>query len=306
MFVEFDGNVHKYGISLGDSGGILRKIERLSIFYCIKNLYKKRGKNFYKYIKNGRLEMMEIFDAIVLGFVQGVTEFLPVSSSGHLFLLQTWQGTEPSITLEILLHMGTLVAVIGFFWKEVFRIIREMFHKGGDTLGWKLLVATILTAPLGLVMQIYFSPEMTVSLVGGTLIITALLIVSSELFRPNGVREFSWKIAIFLGLIQGIAVLPGISRSGLTIVFLILMGIERRKAAEISFLLAIPTICGALVFSAGEAEFSSFVGDPAVLIGLIVSAVSAVGAIAWMLKLIEGKWIWFAPYCALLGVILLF
>ncbi len=249
---------------------------------------------------------MQILNTIILGFVQGVTEFLPVSSSAHLFLLQTWQGTEPSIALEILLHVGTLIAVIGFFWKEIFRILKEMFRKNGDSLGWKLLVATVLTAPLGIVMQEYFSPEMTLPLIGGTLIITAFLIVSSELFRPRVVREFSWKIAIFLGLIQGIAVLPGISRSGLTIVFLILIGIERRKAAKISFLLAIPTILGALVFSFGEADFLTLTGNIGVWVGLVVSAIAAVGAIAWMLKLIEGKWIWFAPYCALLGIWLLF
>ncbi len=249
---------------------------------------------------------MEILDGVILGFVQGVTEFLPVSSSGHLFLLQTWQGTEPSIALEILLHVGTLLAVVGFFWKEIIRVTKEMFRKGGDSLGWKLIVATFLTAPLGIAFQTYFSPEMTFPLVGGTLILTALLIVASEWFRPKIERNFSWKITIFLGLVQGMAVLPGISRSGLTIAFLILLGIERRKAAEISFLLAIPTILGALVFSAGEADFSELIGDPALWIGFAISAIAAVGAIAWMLKLIEGKWIWFAPYCALLGAWLLF
>lgn len=249
---------------------------------------------------------MQIGDTIILGLAQGITEFLPVSSSGHLFLLQTWQGVAPSITLEILLHVGTLVAVIGFFWKEILRIIREMFTKRGDKLGWKLLTATILTAPLGLLIQEYFSPEMTISLVGITLVITALLIVAAEWFRPKKIQIFSWNIALVLGLIQGIAVLPGISRSGLTIAFLIFLGIGRRKSAEISFLLSIPTIIGALVFSFGEADFSSLTTDMSVWIGCAVSAIAAVGAIAWMLKLIEGKWIWFAPYCALLGIILIF
>ncbi len=249
---------------------------------------------------------MQIGDTIILGLAQGITEFLPVSSSGHLFLLQTWQGVAPSITLEILLHVGTLVAVIGFFWKEILRIIREMFLKGGDKLGWKLLTATIFTAPLGLLIQEYFSSEMTIPLVGITLVITAILIVAAEWFRPKKIQIFSWNIALVLGLIQGIAVLPGISRSGLTIAFLIFLGIGRRKSAEISFLLSIPTIIGALVFSFGEADFSSLTVDMSVWIGCVVSAIAAVGAIAWMLKLIEGKWIWFAPYCALLGIILIF
>lgn len=249
---------------------------------------------------------MELLDGALLGFVQGVTEFLPVSSSGHLFILQLWKGMEPSIALEIFLHVGTLIAVVGFFFSRICAIVRDMFHRGGDVLGWKLLLSTILTAPLGLLLQKYCSPEMTLQLVGGTLIITAFLIAGAEWFRSKQKRSFTWKIAVFLGLIQGIAVLPGISRSGLTIALLILIGLPRKQSAEISFILAIPTILGALVFSFGEADFSTLTGDIGVWVGFAVSAIAAVGAIAWMLKLIEGKWIWFAPYCVLLGAFLLF
>jgi undecaprenyl-diphosphatase len=249
---------------------------------------------------------MQILDGILFGFVQGVTEFLPVSSSGHLFLLQMWKEMEPSITLEILLHVGTLIAVIGFFFPKICKILREMFRSGGDSFGWKLLVATILTAPTGILIHNFFTEEITMRLVGITLLITAVLIVLAEWLRPQKTREFTWKVAILLGLVQGLAVLPGISRSGLTIAFLILIGLPRKQSAEISFLLAIPTILGALIFSFGEADFSTITGDVAVWIGFAVSAVAAVGAIAWMLKLIQGKWIWFAPYCALLGAWLLF
>jgi undecaprenyl-diphosphatase len=249
---------------------------------------------------------MQILDGVIFGFVQGVTEFLPVSSSGHLFLLQMWKGMEPSITLEILLHVGTLIAVIGFFFPKICKILREMFRRGGDSLGWKLLLATFLTAPTGILMHNFFTGEITMRLVGITLLITAALIVLEEWLRPKKTREFTRKVTILLGLVQGLAVLPGISRSGLTIAFLILIGLPRKESAEISFILAIPTILGALVFSFGEADFSTLTSDAAVWIAFVVSAVAAVGAIAWMLKLIQGKWIWFAPYCALLGVWLLF
>ncbi len=251
--------------------------------------------------------MMEILHAVILGFVQGVTEFLPVSSSGHLWLLLEYWDIR-SLSLEVVLHAGSLLAVIGFFWKDIIRIVREMFRRGGDSLGWKLLVATLLTAPTGILMHNFFTGEMTTRLVGITLLITAGLIVAAEVFRPQKVREFTWKIAILLGLVQGLAVLPGISRSGLTIAFLILIGLPRKQAAENSFLLAIPTILGALFFSIldNNASETLIFLQVTTWIGFAVSAVAAVGAIAWMLKLIEGKWIWFAPYCALLGAWLIF
>ena len=249
---------------------------------------------------------MEIVHAIVLGFVQGITEFLPISSSGHLWLLLEYWHIQ-SLSLEVVLHAGSLVAVIGFFWKDILRIIRDMFTKGGDTLGWKLVVATILTTPTGILMHNFFTGEMTIRLVGITLLVTAGLIAAAEYFRPQNVRVFTWKIAIFLGLVQGLAVLPGISRSGLTIAFLILIGLPRKKAAETSFLLAIPTILGALLFASMDTSSESTLFlQPVTWVGFAVSAIAAIGAIAWMLKLIEGKWIWFAPYCALMGAILLF
>lgn len=263
-------------------------------------------KNFPKIFPRATLQSMEIVHAIILGFVQGITEFLPVSSSGHLWLLMEYWDIR-SLSLEVVLHAGSLIAVIGFFWNDILRIIRDMFTKGGDPLGWKLVVATVLTAPTGILMHNFFTGEMTTRLVGITLLVTAGLIAAAEYFRPQKVCVFTWKIAIFLGLVQGIAVLPGISRSGLTIAFLILIGLPRKQAAETSFLLAIPTILGALLFASMDtaSEILLFL-QPATWIGFAVSAVAAVAAIAWMLKLIEGKWIWFAPYCALMGVYLIF
>ncbi len=146
---------------------------------------------------------MEYLESILLGVLQGITEFLPVSSSGHLYLLQIWRELEPSVALEILLHVGSLLAVVIFFYKEILRIIREMFTKGGDTLGWKLAVATILTAPTGVLVHNFFTDELSTQLVGITLLLTAGLIVASEFFRPKKVREFTWVIAGFLGLVQG-------------------------------------------------------------------------------------------------------
>lgn len=248
---------------------------------------------------------MEILDAALLGSVQGITEFLPISSSGHLWLLLEMWGIK-SLSLEVVLHAGSLLAVIFFFRKDIIRIIQEMFSKKGDTLGWKLALATVCTAPTGILVHNFFKGELSTTLVGITLLITAGFIVASEWLRPKKKLQFTWTVAVFLGLVQGLAVLPGISRSGLTIAFLILIGLPRKEAAENSFLLAIPTILGALVFSIFDnASDVGIFTQPATWVGFIVSGIAAVFAITWMMKLIEGKWIYFAPYCALLGAYLL-
>lgn len=247
---------------------------------------------------------MNIFDAVVLGAVQGVTEFLPVSSSGHLWLLQQFFETN-SLTFDIFLHAGSLLAVIAFFHKKIWAILRGMFC--GERLGWQLVVATVCTVPLALGVEKFLLPELSVSLVAGTLLVTAGLIVAAEWGRPKIERKFTWPIAVALGLVQGMAVLPGISRSGLTIAFLILLGLPRRQSAELSFLLSIPTILGALVFAFWDNSNDLGVfSDPVSWIGFAVSALAALAAIAWMMKLIQKNWIWFAPYCAVLAVGLLF
>jgi len=248
---------------------------------------------------------MEFLQSALLGAIQGITEFLPVSSSGHLWVLQELFSVQ-SLTLEIFLHAGSLCAVVVFFWKDIVKIAKGLFQ--GETYGWKLLVATLCTFPLALVMQRIFLQDLSFQLVGITLLITAALILVAEWGRGKKERDFTWTVAILLGLVQGIAVLPGISRSGLTIAFLIFLGLPRKKSAEISFLLSIPTILGALLFALLENKNDfSLLAQPESWVGFIVSGLAAGVAIAWMMKLIEKNWIWFAPYCAVGGgVILLF
>lgn len=257
---------------------------------------------------------MNLLETIFLGVLQGLTEFLPVSSSGHLFLAQTWLGFEPSLSLEIWFHVASLLAVIAVFWRRIVQIFRGFFLRNADgDLGWKLIVATLFTMPVGFFMHKFFDQELNLNLVGITLLATAGFIVLAEKGRskcphptplPGGEgTDFSWKLAILLGLVQGIAVLPGISRSGITIAFLILLGLNRKKSAEISFLLAIPTILGALVYSLSEKSADFF--DLNIFIGLIATFIASILGMRWMIKLVEKRWIWFAPYCAGLGAIIL-
>lgn len=247
---------------------------------------------------------MNFLEIGTLGILQGLTEFLPVSSSGHLFLVQTWLGFEPSLALEIWFHVASLLAVLLVFRERIWKIFRGFFLRNEDgVFGWKLGLATLMTVPVGLFMNTIFDQNLSLQLVGITLLATAGFIVIAEKFRTKKTADFSWMVAAFLGLVQGIAVLPGISRSGITIAFLILLGMNRKKSAEISFLLSIPTILGALIFSFSEKSADFFSVE--LFVGLVATFVASIVGMKWMIALVEKRWIWFAPYCAGLGILLL-
>ena len=167
-------------------------------------------------------------------------------------------------------------------------------------LGYKLLLATLCTVPVALSIEPYFENYLTLETIGFMLILTGILIVIAEYFCPKKKEEFAWWMAVLLGVFQGLAVIPGISRAGMTIALLVFLGLKRKSAAEISFLLAIPTIAGALVFAVQESGGAVFGGANYTLSFLITFFVS-LGAIKWMLNLIKGQWIWFSVYCLLLG-----
>ena len=253
-------------------------------------------------------------ESILLGVVQGATEFLPISSSGHLFLLETWLGLTPDLNLTILTHIASLGAVLVVFWKQVWElvlgfvslIIGKELVVGSSELGQtalKLGVATVLTVLVALIIEPWFGELLNLTVVSVTLIITGLLIVISEKFRRGEGTELTWTITVWLGLVQGMAVVPGISRSGLTIAFLILLGLNRRKAAEYSFLLSIPTILAAGVFLVLDSD-TQFALTSELLLACLASFVTALIMIYSMLKLVEKHWLWFAPYCIGLGVLL--
>ena len=173
-------------------------------------------------------------------------------------------------------------------------------HKEAGVLGFKLLLATGFTVGVALLIEPYFTSILTLYVVGITLIITGLLIWGAERFRPKKERALSWKLAAMLGLVQGVAVIPGISRSGLTIAFLIYMGINRQESVRTSFLLSIPTIAGAGVF-AWQKGGGEMLMTPVQWWGGVASFLTALFVIYGMKRLIESHWIWFAPYCVLLG-----
>jgi len=255
---------------------------------------------------------MNYLQAVFLGALQGFTEFLPISSSGHLFLTQHFWGLVPNLHFEILLHGASLLAVLILFRKKISLILNSWFkfltkdsqcsrHYG--ILGLKLLLSTVMTFPIAYLIESNFDQLLSVKFIASTLIITGGFILLAEKLRPTHERGFSWKMAILLGLVQGFAPLPGISRSGITIAFLIFSGLKRRHAAEISFLLAIPTILAALMFSWLK-QGTALIMTPQILIACVIAFLGALVAMTWMVKLVEKKWIYFAPYCFILGLIL--
>jgi undecaprenyl-diphosphatase len=270
---------------------------------------------------------MEPFQAIILGIVQGLTEFLPVSSSGHLVLFQNWFGLrEPELAFDISVHVGTLAAVMIFFRRDIGAIIWALldffkrlvagraagaeFAENGDLrLAWLIIAASVPTAFIGIGFhEIADRLFGSVALVGGALLVTCLLLLATRrsTVRQHTMAEFTMTAALAIGVIQGLAIIPGISRSGATIALGLLLGLNRDTAARFSFLLSIPAICGAALIGAGE--LASGGGPPLVTValGTAVSALVGYGAL-WMLVYIvrRGRLHLFAPYCALVGILAL-
>ncbi len=252
---------------------------------------------------------MEIWHGLLLGFIQGATEFFPISSSGHLYLAETWLGLKPDINFTILLHIASLLAVMVVYRHDVWQLFSKAFDfkkltsfklEPEGVLAWQLVAATVCTVVVALLIEPYFETLLSLKWVAGTLIITGGLIVAAEKLRQTKIKEFTWGLAFLLGLVQGLAVVPGISRSGLTIAFLILVGMNRQLSVKLSFLLSIPTILGALVFMLKDQWGSLSFGVPA-LVGFVASFFVAWLSIVLMKSLVERRWVWFAPYCVLLG-----
>lgn len=252
----------------------------------------------------------------MLGVVQGVTEFFPVSSSGHIFLLSHSFNLPESLPFTIILHGGSLLAVCIYFWHDLLGILRGFWRAAMErslnpeaTFGLKLGLATVLTIPSALVTErVLPFGDMTLPLVAWTLIVTGILVLTAE-YAPKREREFSWTFAVILGLVQGLAVVPGLSRSGLTVAFLVFIGLSRSLAARASFLLAIPTIVGAIVFAVHDmlgGQTPAVFSFAPLLVAFGGSLVASVLSIKYMFRLIEGRWVWVAPYCFALALLLFF
>lgn len=258
---------------------------------------------------------MEIWQSIILGFVQGLTEFLPVSSSGHLTFLQRLMGIEDvSLFFSIILHLGTLVAVCVVFYKDII----DLFKKPFKTLGF-LVLASIPAAVVGLFLDDYIEGAMNGYYVGIYLgvffLLTGAILFATEMVakRRQNTLPLCLKTVIPMGVAQAFAILPGISRSGSTICAGTLAGAKSEDVAKFSFLMSIPVILGSFVIELykgirdGEIQNSIEVGGStyiwAIVLGFVVAAIAGLFAIKVMLKLIQkANYKWFSLYLVLLSI----
>ena len=262
---------------------------------------------------------MSILQSLFMGIVQGLTEFLPVSSSGHLALLNLIFGsTEGSIDFTLLLHVGTLLATLAFFWRDILDLLKSLLPKNKHMVAERrmvlaILVSTAVTGPIGLLLEPKLDALSTsLFALGIGYLVTTGILCAAEYFTGNEGKRTPSDMGIgraaIVGLIQGIAVIPGISRSGSTIAGGMAVGLNREKAARYSFLLAIPVIlAGALKDGInviqGEIVLPSFL---ICAVGFIASAVAGYVAILFMIDFVKRiKLYWFAGYTALLGIVLI-
>lgn len=256
---------------------------------------------------------MTILQAAILGLVQGLAEFLPVSSSGHLLLTRMIMGisdeTGAYIMLDVLLHAGTLLAVIIVFWKDWWAILKNPFRSK------TLLLLFIASLPALLVVVLFgdiVDQFFTGWFLGVSFLVTAVFLLIAEWVSGKQTRRTSkpdFKQAIAMGTMQAIALLPGVSRSGSTLTGGLLSGLDRKSGAKFAFMMSAPAIVGSLLFEAKDAIEEGYLAQLELLptiVGMVVAAVSGYLAIRFMLRLINKVSLnWFALYVALLGLIIL-
>lgn len=256
---------------------------------------------------------MSYLEAIILGIIQGLTEFLPVSSSGHLELVKAIFGDDAlpqeSLTFTVVLHFATAMSTIVIFRKEIFEILKGLFQfKWNEELQFslKIILSMIPAVVIGLLfekeMEIFFSGQ--ILLVGFMLIITALLLLFADKAKQTD-KIVSYKNAIIIGISQAIAILPGISRSGATISASVLLGVDRTKAARFSFLMVVPLILGKVGkdILGGEISFEN-ANFGQMSIGFLAAFISGLFACNWMITLVKrSKLTYFSIYCFIIGVI---
>ncbi|MGZ7068571.1 MAG: undecaprenyl-diphosphatase UppP, partial [Methanobacterium sp.] len=268
---------------------------------------------------------MDIIQAIILGAVQGLTEFLPVSSSAHLVLVPAIMHVTSSVAFDVILHLGSLIAVIIYFWRDLVSIVKNFFLSLVDLvsgrfkeglkenpfkkLAWLIIVGSIPAAIFGFLFKSQLESVFeNIPAVGFFLIITGLLLWSAERVKRGNknVECFTFKNSLVIGLFQAFAILPGISRSGATISAGLFSGLNRELAARYSFLLSIPAILGSTLVTAKE--ITGLYNTEALLLiaGFLSAAIFGYIAIKLLLKIIKERTLMiFAYYCWTVGIITL-
>ena len=267
---------------------------------------------------------MNILQGIIIGIVQGLTEFLPVSSSAHLVFIQRLLGVESSLAFDTFLHLGSLLAVLIFFRADIYKllnawlfsvedIIQHRFKEGFyedpyKRLAWYVILATI---PVGIV-GILFESQVDALFAGALyvpgffLFVTGTILYLSQRIASGQIdmSHMGWAQSLFMGLAQACAIMPGLSRSGTTIAAGLVAGLDKEFAAKFSFILSIPAIFGAFIVQLKDIGLSMSGDGAAIILGFVAAFVSGYLAIKWLIDLIQNKSLdIFAFYCWIVGVI---
>ena len=268
---------------------------------------------------------MDWLQALILGILQGLTEYLPVSSSGHLAIGQALFGLDDgssNLTFTVLLHVATVCSTLVILWKEIVWIFKDLFAKqswrkycnlnGGTKYAINILISMIPVMIVGFflkdkVEEVFGSGLL---IVGIMLLVTASLLAFSYFAKPRQKEEISGLHAFIIGIAQACAVMPGLSRSGSTIATGLLLGNKKEKLAQFSFLMVIPPILGEAlldtkdILKVGFSEAMSGLSPIAAIVGFLAAFIFGCIACKWMINIVKkGKLIWFAVYCAIVGIV---
>ena len=261
---------------------------------------------------------MNWLQALILGIIQGLTEYLPVSSSGHLAIGQALFGLadgESNLTFTVVLHIATVLSTVVILWSEIVWIFRDLFKwkwNEGTRYVVNILISMIPVAIVGLFfkdkIEAVFGSGLLI--VGIMLLVTAALLAFSYFAKPRQKENISPVHAFVIGIAQACAVMPGLSRSGSTIATGLLLGNKKEKLAQFSFLMVIPPVLGEALldvkdmFEVGVSEAMGGISPLALVVGFLAAFITGCFACKWMVNLVKkGKLVWFAVYCASVGII---
>ena len=252
--------------------------------------------------------MDDLFKIVILALVQGITEFLPISSSGHLSILKTFLNiNSDGALIEVVLHAGTLMSILLFYRKRLSKIFKRILNKDEESLRFFSCVIVAII-PIGIIGFIFgdsieylFNNTKLVCLF---LIITGIFLIFSNFWRSK-ISSFNTRKSFLIGLAQMFAILPGMSRSGLTIGMGNIIGIDAKKSAEFSFIIAIPVLTGVIVKYFLNLEWDSIsISINYLFLGLIISFITGLLSLRWLISLLEkGKFWYFGLYCIFIGLI---
>lgn len=258
--------------------------------------------------------MDQLIRMIILGLIQGVTEWFPISSSGHLRIVEKFMGLEAPLLFDVALHVGTLIVVLSFFRSDIKRISSALVHLDFKSADGRLILPLIFglipTAILGLILKVMVESLSLLNIltIAFALIICGVILYSVK-FSREGYGEINIKKALIIGLAQGIAVIPGLSRSGLTLAAALIMGVKREEAFRFSFLLSIPTIIGAfsvtllMDFNALSSTEITYLG---VVVGVAVAMITGYLSLKALWRIVKRQRLhFFAFYCWVLGLSLI-